>query len=34
VPAVLNEMRENVVNPPKEFTDIAIRIAGGSVGFF
>lgn len=34
VPAVLNEMRENVVNPPKEFTDLAIRIAGGSVGFF
>jgi len=34
VPAVLNEMRENVVNPPKEFTDLASRIAGGSVGFF
>ncbi len=34
VPAVLNEMRENIVNPPKEFTDLAIRIAGGSVGFF
>ena len=34
VPAVLNEMRENVVNPPKEFTDLAARIAGGSVGFF
>lgn len=34
VPAVLNEMRENVVNPPKEFTELAIRIAGGSVGFF
>jgi len=23
VPAVLNEMRENVVNPPREFTDLA-----------
>jgi hypothetical protein len=34
VPAVLNEMRENIVNPPKEFTDLAARIAGGSVGFF
>jgi hypothetical protein len=34
VPAVLNEMRENVVNPPREFTDLAYRIAGGSVGFF
>ena len=34
VPAVLNEMRENIVNPPKEFTDLASRIAGGSVGFF
>ena len=21
-------------NPPKEFTDIAIRIASGSIGFF
>ncbi|MDQ6718148.1 MAG: DUF885 domain-containing protein [Gemmatimonadota bacterium] len=34
VPTVLNEMRENVVNPPKEFTDLAWRIASGSVGFF
>ncbi|HEV2018528.1 MAG TPA: DUF885 domain-containing protein [Gemmatimonadaceae bacterium] len=34
VPAVLNEMRENIVNPPREFTDLASRIAGGSVGFF
>jgi hypothetical protein len=34
VPAVLNEMRENIVNPPREFTDLAARIAGGSVGFF
>ncbi|HKN57710.1 MAG TPA: DUF885 domain-containing protein [Gemmatimonadaceae bacterium] len=34
VPAVLTEMRENVVNPPKEFTDLATRIAAGSVGFF
>jgi uncharacterized protein (DUF885 family) len=27
-------MRTNVSNPPREFTDLAIRIAGGSVGFF
>jgi uncharacterized protein (DUF885 family) len=33
-PAVLNAMRANVTNPPPEFTDLAIRIAGGSVGFF
>jgi hypothetical protein len=34
VPAVLTAMRVNIVNPPKEFTDLAMRIAGGSVGFF
>ncbi len=34
VPAMIAAMKANVVNPPKEFTDIAIRIAGGSVGFF
>lgn len=34
VPAVLSAMRANVANPPKEMTDLAIRIAGGSVGFF
>src|SRR3954468_9471251 len=34
VPAVLSEMRQNVINPPREFTDLAMRIAGGSVGFF
>ena len=34
VPAVLNAMRVNVVNPPREFTDLAVRIASGSVGFF
>src|ERR1700682_3692755 len=34
VPAVLNEMRENVVNQRREFTDLAYRLAGGSVGFF
>jgi hypothetical protein len=33
-PAVLTAMRVNVVNPPPEFTDLAIRMAGGSVGFF
>jgi hypothetical protein len=34
VPAMLNAMRANVQNPAKELTDLAIRIAGGSVGFF
>lgn len=34
VPAILEAMKANVENPPKEFTDLAIRIAGGSVGFF
>jgi uncharacterized protein (DUF885 family) len=34
VPALMAAMRANVSNPPKEFTDLAIRIAGGSVGFF
>ena len=34
VPALLAAMRANVTNPPREFTDLAVRIAGGSVGFF
>jgi len=34
VPAIVAAMKANVTNPPKEFTDLAIRIAGGSVGFF
>jgi uncharacterized protein (DUF885 family) len=34
VPALLVAMRANVTNPPREFTDLALRIAGGSVGFF
>lgn len=32
-PALVAAMRANVVDPPKEFTDIAIRVAGGSAGF-
>ena len=34
IPAVLTAMRANVANPPREFTDLAIRLAKGSVGFF
>jgi Bacterial protein of unknown function (DUF885) len=34
IPTMLRALRENVSNPPKEFTDIAIRIASGSIGFF
>ena len=34
IPAVLTAMRANIENPPKEFTDLSIQIAEGSVGFF
>lgn len=34
VPLLLAEMKANVQNPPKEFTDLAIRMASGSVGFY
>jgi uncharacterized protein (DUF885 family) len=33
-PALLAAMRANVVNPPKEFTDLGVIVAKGSVGFF
>lgn len=34
IPGVYLAARENLKNPPKEFTDLAIRMAKGSVGFF
>ena len=34
VPAMLEAMRQNVQNPPREFTDLALRVARGSAGFF
>jgi len=34
IPGLLESMKQNVQNPPHEFTDLAIRISGGSVGFF
>jgi uncharacterized protein (DUF885 family) len=34
VPQIYAAARANLRNPPKEFTDLAIRIAKGSVGFF
>ena len=34
VPAVLGALRANVENPPREFTDLAIRMGEGSIGFF
>jgi hypothetical protein len=34
IPAIYDACRANVQNPPKEFTDIAIRLARGSAGFF
>lgn len=32
-PAMIAAMKENVTNPPKEFTSLAIRVASGSSGF-
>ncbi len=34
VPSILASMQTNVTNPPKEFTDLAIRMASGSLGFY
>ncbi len=34
IPAVLEAARQNLVQPPREFTDLAIRMAKGSLGFF
>jgi uncharacterized protein (DUF885 family) len=34
VPAVYAAARANVKNPPREFTDVALRRAQGSIGFF
>src|SRR5436309_20518 len=34
VPALMDAMKTNIQNPPHEFTDLAFRIAHGSVGFF
>ena len=34
IPAVFDAARANLANPPKEFTDLAIRMAKGSAGFF
>ena len=33
VPRVYAQAKENLVDPPKEFTDLSIRMAKGSVGF-
>jgi uncharacterized protein (DUF885 family) len=34
VPRIYAAAKENVKDPPKEFTDLAIRMSRGSVGFF
>jgi hypothetical protein len=34
VPAIMMAMKANMENPPHEFTDLAFRMAHGSVGFF
>jgi uncharacterized protein (DUF885 family) len=33
-PAAFLAMRTNVQNPPKEFTDLAVRMGEGSIGFY
>jgi uncharacterized protein (DUF885 family) len=33
-PAMFPALRANVENPPKEFTDLAIRMGEGSIGFY
>jgi uncharacterized protein (DUF885 family) len=33
-PAMFEALRANVVNPPREFTDLAIRVGEGSIGFY
>jgi uncharacterized protein (DUF885 family) len=34
IPAIFDAARKNLKQPPREFTDLAIRMAKGSVGFF
>jgi uncharacterized protein (DUF885 family) len=34
IPAIHAAARQNVKNPPREFTDLAIRMTKGSIGFF
>ena len=33
LPSAFEAMRANVTNPPKEFTDLAVRMAKGAIGF-
>ena len=34
VPPLIEAMKSNMEDPPREYTELAIRVAGGSVGFF
>ena len=34
IPKFLQSLKQNISEPPKEFTDLAIRMSQGSVGFF
>jgi uncharacterized protein (DUF885 family) len=34
IPPMLGAMKENIHNPPREFTDLAIRMSRGSITFF
>jgi uncharacterized protein (DUF885 family) len=33
-PALFEELKVNVVNPPKEFSDLALRMAKGAIGYY
>src|SRR5262249_3552621 len=33
-PAIYRALQANVDNPPKEFTDLAVRMGEGSIGFY
>ena len=34
VPSMMDAMKKNIGNPPHEFTDLSVRMARGSIGFF
>ncbi|MBV8820148.1 MAG: DUF885 family protein, partial [Acidobacteriaceae bacterium] len=34
IPALIDAMQDNLLEPPREFTDLAIRIVQGSIPFF
>lgn len=34
IPSIYAAGRQNIANPPKEFTDLAVRMSGGTAGYF